>query len=276
MVKKSRHGRRRRILQPSLIWTRQVLSRLACKAESQQRCQSPRQRKFAFSIWRPHLFPCGHSSLRVSSQIRRADLSPAKHLSRPGAQSSVEMLRLLQTRCRLPAAVTRGLQRGLCTVTPAAWRKYESGLRFRDLNSIADESAALAEDGMMVSVHYTGRLASDNTVFDTSLHETVDTMLQADGLDAKGWDRGNPLYFQLGAGEVIQGWDEGVHGMRVGQRRELEVPPDLAYGDEGGGDKIPPGATLIFEVELLEVNEPTVPTLWERIFGRKDYGPEAV
>jgi FKBP-type peptidyl-prolyl cis-trans isomerase len=86
-----------------------------------------------------------------------------------------------------------------------------------------------------VTVHYNGWLASDSTLFDSSIQ------------------RGQPFTFQLGAGRVIQGWDEGVDSMRVGGERQLVIPPDLAYGSQGSGP-IPSNATLIFEVELLSVD----------------------
>jgi FKBP-type peptidyl-prolyl cis-trans isomerase FkpA len=66
-------------------------------------------------------------------------------------------------------------------------------------------------------------------------------------------DRNDPLAFKIGAGEVIKGWDEGVAGMKVGGRRVLTIPPDLAYGKDGLGELIPPDATLIFDIELIEV-----------------------
>ncbi len=90
-----------------------------------------------------------------------------------------------------------------------------------------------AQVGSTVSVHYTGWLV-DGTKFDSSL------------------DRGVPLEFVLGQGRVIKGWEEGVVSMKVGGKRRLTIPPDLAYGDRGAGSVIPPGATLVFEVELLE------------------------
>jgi FKBP-type peptidyl-prolyl cis-trans isomerase len=85
----------------------------------------------------------------------------------------------------------------------------------------------------MVSVHYTGWL-EDGTQFDSSL------------------DRGQPFSFPVDTGSVIAGWDEGVLGMKVGGKRQLVIPADLAYGDTGSGI-IPPGATIIFDVELLEL-----------------------
>lgn len=91
-----------------------------------------------------------------------------------------------------------------------------------------------AIQGKKVTVHYTGRL-TDGTKFDSSV------------------DRGTPFVFSLGAGEVITGWDEGVVGMKTGGKRKLIIPPDLAYGETGAGDVIPPNATLEFEIELIKV-----------------------
>jgi FKBP-type peptidyl-prolyl cis-trans isomerase len=98
-----------------------------------------------------------------------------------------------------------------------------------------------AEAGQVAVVHYTGWLydeeSPDNrgTKFDSSV------------------DRGQHFEFPLGAGRVIQGWDRGVAGMRVGEVRELTIAPELAYGERGAGDVIPPGATLVFEVELADL-----------------------
>jgi len=96
-------------------------------------------------------------------------------------------------------------------------------------------TGATAEAGRDVVVHYVGRLA-DGRQFDSSRA------------------RRDPLDFSLGAGDVIKGWDEGVPGMRVGGKRKLTIPAELAYRDQGCGGVIPPEATLVFEVELLEVS----------------------
>lgn len=106
----------------------------------------------------------------------------------------------------------------------------DSGLQYED---ITEGSGNEAVPGKMVTVHYTGTL-EDETQFDSSR--------------ARG-----PFHFNLGAGMVIKGWEEGVAGMKVGGTRKLVIPPELGYGDAGAGGVIPGGATLHFEVELLEV-----------------------
>jgi FKBP-type peptidyl-prolyl cis-trans isomerase len=108
----------------------------------------------------------------------------------------------------------------------------KSGLKYEELKEGTGQEA-LAGD--TVEVHYTGWL-TDGTKFDSSV------------------DRGQPFGFKLGAGKVIKGWDEGVAGMKVGSKRKLTIPPDLAYGKRGAGNGlIPPDAQLIFEVELLRI-----------------------
>ena len=106
-----------------------------------------------------------------------------------------------------------------------------SGLQYQD-DVVGD--GAEATPGSVVVVHYTGWL-TDGTKFDSSV------------------DRGQPFSFPLGAGRVIQGWDEGVAGMKVGGVRILSIPANLGYGEGGAPPVIPGGATLIFQVELLEV-----------------------
>lgn len=112
-----------------------------------------------------------------------------------------------------------------------AMERTSSGLYLRDVEPGAGTEA---EGGRLVAVHYTGSLP-DGTVFDSSR------------------ERGEPFSFQLGAGQVIPGWEEGIEGMREGGRRTLVIPPHLAYGETGAGGVIPPNAVLVFDVELLEV-----------------------
>jgi FKBP-type peptidyl-prolyl cis-trans isomerase FkpA len=106
-----------------------------------------------------------------------------------------------------------------------------SGLTYEDL--VAGDGAEAAP-GTLVSVHYTGWLA-DGALFDTSR------------------TRDRPFGFRLGKGQVIPGWEEGIAGMRVGGKRRLTIPPALAYGADGVPGAVPPGATLIFQVELMAV-----------------------
>jgi FKBP-type peptidyl-prolyl cis-trans isomerase FkpA len=106
-----------------------------------------------------------------------------------------------------------------------------SGLIYEDITEGEGEAA---QAGQRVSVHYTGCL-TDGTKFDSSK------------------DRNEPFGFPLGAGHVIRGWDEGVQGMKAGGVRKLTIPPEMGYGSRGAGGVIPPNATLVFEVELLEI-----------------------
>lgn len=113
---------------------------------------------------------------------------------------------------------------GKATTTP-------SGLEYWDIKV---GTGPTAEKGQTVKVHYTGWLTTGKK-FDSSV------------------DRGEPFTFELGQGQVIKGWDEGVAGMKVGGKRQLRIPPELGYGAQGAGGVIPPNATLIFDVELLGV-----------------------
>lgn len=108
-----------------------------------------------------------------------------------------------------------------------------SGLKYEDL--LVGEGMSCEGRGDTVKVHYTGWLESGSK-FDSSI------------------DRGEPFSFPVDVGHVIKGWDEGIQGMRIGGKRRLVVPASLGYGSHGAGDVIPPDATLIFEVELLEID----------------------
>jgi len=102
-----------------------------------------------------------------------------------------------------------------------------------EISDIWEGDGAVAKAGNTVQVHYVGVAYSTGEEFDTS------------------WSRGEPLEFRLGVGQVIAGWDQGVQGMRVGGRRQLIIPPGLAYGDRGAGRSIAPGETLIFVCDLV-------------------------
>jgi peptidylprolyl isomerase len=104
-----------------------------------------------------------------------------------------------------------------------------------EIKELEEGSGAEAKAGDEVTVQYVGVNYKNGKEFDAS------------------WDRGEPFTFQLGAGMVIPGWDQGVEGMKVGGRRELVIPPELAYGPEGSPPAIGPNETLIFVIDLLEV-----------------------
>jgi peptidylprolyl isomerase len=119
-------------------------------------------------------------------------------------------------------------------------RTTPSGLKIIEVKQITEPLTAA--DGDIVFVQYTGRLQSNGMVFDSSMRR-----LNRDG-------EPQPLSFRLGAGKVIKGWDEGIVGMKVGEKRQLIIPPALAYGEQGTpGGPIPGNATLIFDVELVGI-----------------------
>ncbi len=104
-----------------------------------------------------------------------------------------------------------------------------------EITDLWEGDGRAAGAGDTVKVHYVGVAYSTGEEFDAS------------------WSRGAPLEFRLGVGQVIAGWDQGVQGMKVGGRRQLVIPPDLAYGDRGAGSSIAPGETLIFVCDLVSV-----------------------
>ena len=109
--------------------------------------------------------------------------------------------------------------------------KTTSGLEYIEVQA---GTGAQAAAGKTVSVHYTGKF-QDGRVFDSSI------------------SRGQPISFKLGAGQVIKGWDEGIALMKVGGKAQLIIPSSLGYGERGAGGVIPPNATLVFDVELVDV-----------------------
>eukprot|EP00092_Neocalanus_flemingeri_P038362 GFUD01041765.1.p1 GENE.GFUD01041765.1~~GFUD01041765.1.p1 ORF type:complete len:220 (+),score=76.13 GFUD01041765.1:45-704(+) len=115
----------------------------------------------------------------------------------------------------------------------------DSGLKIEYVSK-PDTCDTVARNGDMLSMHYTGTL-EDGKKFDSSL------------------DKSEPFQFQIGVGQVIRGWEEGVLGMCEGEKRKLIVPAALGYGDQGAGDDIPGGATLLFDVELIRIEEGPAP-----------------
>ncbi|NHN54803.1 FKBP-type peptidyl-prolyl cis-trans isomerase [Calidifontibacter sp. DB0510] len=106
------------------------------------------------------------------------------------------------------------------------------------IEDITEGDGPVAEAGHQIKAHYVGVAWSTGEEFDAS------------------WNRGAPLEFQLGVGQVIPGWDQGIQGMKVGGRRKLVIPPQLAYGERGAGGAIGPNETLIFVVDLVATNKP--------------------
>merc|ERR1711970_876716 len=127
----------------------------------------------------------------------------------------------------------------------------DSGLKVEYVSK-PDTCDKVARNGDMLSMHYTGTL-EDGKKFDSS------------------YDRSEPFKFQIGVGQVSKGWEEGVLGMCVGEKRRLIVPPALGYGDQGAGDIIPGGATLHFDVELMGIEEgPTPVNVFKQIDSDND------
>ena len=130
------------------------------------------------------------------------------------------------------AVLTLSAQTGGPTKVTGKPKSTSSGVQYWD---ITPGTGATAVSGKKVTVNYTGWLTSGKK-FDSSVGK-------------------RPFQFKLGAGQVIQGWDDGVAGMKVGGKRQLKIPPSLAYGSQGVPGAIPPNATLVFDVELLAVGQ---------------------
>ena len=140
---------------------------------------------------------------------------------------------------RTAAALSCLLVLAACGKAPPPYTGGDVG-EFQHID-VVEGTGDVARAGDEVSVHYTGWLY-DQAAADRR-GEKFDSSV----------DRGEPFVFMLGAGRVIRGWDDGVPGMRVGGKRELLIPADMGYGAKGAGGVIPPGASLVFEVELLDI-----------------------
>lgn len=105
-----------------------------------------------------------------------------------------------------------------------------------EIEDIVEGDGPAAKDGDDLSMQYVGAIYDTGDEFDNS------------------WDRGEPFDFKLGSGNVIQGWDQGIKGMKAGGRRKLVIPPDLGYGEAGSPPAIPPNSTLVFVVDLVSIN----------------------
>lgn len=145
--------------------------------------------------------------------------------------NSVEAFRVFNGAKAEREAAAKNQQEELIGELSQGFEKTESGLRYK---FIVKGSGAQAEKGKTVSVHYKGMLP-DGTVFDSS------------------YKRKEPIEFPLGKGHVIEGWDEGIQLLKVGDQARFVIPPHIAYGQRGAGGVIPPNATLIFDVELVDI-----------------------
>ncbi|WP_109851896.1 peptidylprolyl isomerase [Aquimarina sp. AU58] len=173
--------------------------------------------------------------LEVVNTIEQGDEIESVEIQRVGAEAesfnAVETFRSFNGAKAEREAAARKKAEDLLEEIAAGFEKTDSGLRYK---IIQKGDGVKAEKGKTVSVHYKGSL-TDGTVFDSS------------------YKRNQPIDFPLGMGQVISGWDEGIALLQVGDKARFVIPPYLGYGDRGAGGVIPPNATLIFDVELVEV-----------------------
>lgn len=162
---------------------------------------------------------------------------------RPQAASDTTVLNLSPPRIALLATLTTVACLWLAACSSANLPPVNGSIAELQRIDLVDGSGAVAAPGDEVSVHYTG------WIFDESAPEQRGTQFDS------SLERGTPITFRLGAGRVIRGWDDGVAGMRVGGKRVLLIPAELGYGRRGAGGAIPPNASLVFEVELIDVSK---------------------
>ncbi len=171
----------------------------------------------------------------VVDAIAQGDEINTLEIVRVGADAenfnAVEVFRTFEGAREKRLAAEREAAKAELDKLAAGFDETKSGLRYQ---IIQKGNGKAAEAGKMVSVHYKGQLA-DGTVFDSS------------------YKRNQPLDFQVGVGQVIPGWDEGICLLNVGDKARLVIPSDLGYGSRGAGGVIPPNATLVFDVELMDV-----------------------
>ncbi|WP_341215953.1 peptidylprolyl isomerase [uncultured Wocania sp.] len=171
----------------------------------------------------------------VVDAIVQGDVIESLEIVRVGADAeaynAIEAFRTFEGSREKKIAEAKALANAELDKIAAGFNKTDSGLRYQ---IIQEGKGAKAEKGKTVSVHYKGQLA-DGTVFDSS------------------YKRNQPLEFPVGVGQVIAGWDEGICLLNVGDKARLVIPSDLGYGSRGAGGVIPPDATLIFDVELMDV-----------------------
>ncbi|MFD2542060.1 peptidylprolyl isomerase [Lacinutrix gracilariae] len=171
----------------------------------------------------------------VVDAIAQGDEITTLEIVRVGADAegfnAVEAFRTFEGSREKRLAVEKAAQEAALDKIAAGFNKTDSGLRYQILQ---EGTGAKAEKGKTVSVHYKGQLA-DGTVFDSS------------------YKRKEPIEFPLGVGQVISGWDEGVQLLKIGDKARFVIPSHLGYGSRGAGGVIPPDATLIFDVELMDV-----------------------
>ena len=171
----------------------------------------------------------------VVDAIAQGDSIESIEIVRVGAEAeafnAIEAFRTFEGAREIKIAQAKKVAEAEMEKLAAGFNKTGSGLRYQILQ---EGTGSKAEKGKTVSVHYKGQLA-DGTVFDSS------------------YKRNQPIDFALGVGQVISGWDEGIQLLKVGDKARFVIPGDLAYGSAGAGGVIPPNATLIFDVELIDV-----------------------